>query len=219
MLAYSGLLGTVATGASMVLPGIDLFGNFSMNTADITLGLQLLVPCCLLNLAIMVPDYSSWKVPQEPSLEAQQKMAESLVAWTAKRKAAADMAAAAAPSSSQAADTGHAAEAASSSGGSSGASDSSSSSTSDSSSSSSTGDTTGRPLPQLSASSSSEGSSAAGSGTEVGSLLLPGASPPWLVNNPDPPLPLPLARCKDALLMAQVITQPPGAQAQLNGML
>jgi hypothetical protein len=30
-------------------------------------------------------------------------------------------------------------------------------------------------------------------------------TPPWLINNPDPPLPLPLARCKDAMLMAQVI--------------
>jgi hypothetical protein len=66
LLAYSGLLGTVATVTSVVAPDVDLFGGFQLVPADIVLGLQLLVPCCLLNLAIMLPDYRSVAAREAP---------------------------------------------------------------------------------------------------------------------------------------------------------
>lgn len=205
LLAYSGLLGTLATGISMVCPDVDLFGGFSLNPADITLGLQLLVPCCLLNLAIMLPDYSSWKVPAEPTLEAQQKMAEALLAWTANKKAAADAAAAAKASSSRAAAEGDIQSAVIPADVESAEASSSHAANTSFSSSSNTDDTVRQvdqdmvqPAQPVSSSSSSS------TGSSPSELAPPSVTPPWMINNPDPPLPLPLARCKDALLMAQV---------------
>jgi len=222
LLAYSGLLGTVATGIAMVCPDVDLFGNFSMNSADITLGLQLLLPCCLLNLAIMLPDYSSWKVPPEPTLEAQQRMAESLLAWTAKQKAAgaagsstkatAQDPAAATQDTPQTSSTAAAAAADNSRAGP-GLPDPQSAAathtacsddtiTSSSSSSSGQSNTSGASISQSSSSPAAAGLDEAATPGVSGAE--PGVSPPWLISNPEPPLPLVLARCKDALLMAQV---------------
>jgi type IV secretory pathway VirB10-like protein len=113
VLSYAGLLGTIATAVSYLSPDVDLFGGFNaLQPADIGLALQLVLPCCLLNVAIMGPDYSSWRVPAEPTLEAQTQMAESLLAWTAKQKeakAAAAAAAAAADSKEAGAEKGDAA--------------------------------------------------------------------------------------------------------------
>jgi hypothetical protein len=185
----------------MVCPDVDLFGGFSLNPADISLGLQLLLPCCLLNLAIMLPDYSSWKVPAEPTLEAQQKMAEALLAWTTNKKAAAGAAAAAAAAAKASRAPAQGAAPADST-------PASSSDITGSSTGTSCTDATqqqadqdkpllARPVQPAAASSSSSSSSMA--------EPVPAAvTPPWLINNPDPPLPLPLARCKDAMLMAQV---------------
>jgi hypothetical protein len=193
----------VASAVSLVCPDVDLFGNFNLNPADITLGLQLLLPCCLLNLAIMAPDYSSWKVPQEPTIEAQQKMAEALLAWTANKQAAAqsakDRSSSSSSSSGSSAATSdppavgatavdavnHASSSASSMGG-------------DASASSQHG-----PVSDSQESGSSN-SSSQGVGSSRGSSEAPGMTPPWLMEKPDPPLPLPLARLKDALLLAQV---------------
>lgn len=204
LLAYSGLLGTLASGVSMVCPGVDLFGGFSLSSpadlASCVLGLQLLLPCCLLTLGIMLPDYSSWKVPAEPTLEAQQKMAESLLAWTANKKATAEAAAAAStasggsPAAAAAAGQGDAAA----------------------SSPSATAAAAAESAAASSSSSSADGASSTQAHEVVSSsaqpeLLLPpptaGSPPGWMINNPDPPLPLPLARCKDALLMAQVTAE------------
>lgn len=203
LLAYSGLLGTLASGVSMVCPGVDLFGGFSLSSpadlASCVLGLQLLLPCCLLTLGIMLPDYSSWKVPAEPTLEAQQKMAESLLAWTANKKAAAEAAAAAASTAS-----GGSPAAAAAAAGQGDAAASSPSATATAAASESAA---------ASSSSSADGASStqareAASSSAQPELLLPpptaGSPPGWMINNPDPPLPFPLARCKDALLMAQV---------------
>lgn len=170
----------------MVCPDVDLFGGFSLNPADITLGLQLLLPCCLLNLAIMLPDYSSWKVPAEPSLEAQQKMAEALLVWTTNKRAAADAAKA-----STAAGQGAAADSASAI--SSSDVPAASTSTSGTDATQQQADQDRQPVQPAAASSSS-----------APEPVPAAVTPPWLINNPDPPLPLSLARCKDAMLMAQV---------------
>lgn len=189
LLAYAGLLGTLATAASFVLPDVDLFGNFNLNSpADIALGLELLLPACLLNVAIMLPDYSSWKVPTgEPTLEAQQSMAEALLQWTAKQKAA--KAAGAAPDTNASSTEPSAGGAAASPSG---------AAASHASSSSSEGTS------QRASASTTTATSSSSTPTNQQALPEPVVSPPWLISNPDPPLPLPLARCKDALLMAQV---------------
>jgi hypothetical protein len=182
----------------MVCPDVDLFGGFSLNPADVTLGLQLLLPCCLLNLAIMLPDYSSWKVPAEPTLEAQQKMAEALLAWTSNKKAAADAAAAAVKASTAPAQGAVAA-------------DSTLASSSDITAVSTSTSTSGTDATQQQAGQDKQPlarpvqeAAASSSSSSVAEPVPAAVTPPWLINNPDPPLPLPLARCKDAMLMAQV---------------
>lgn len=77
LLAYTGMLGTVASVVSLCVPQIDLFGNFHWDPAHILLGFKLMAPVYLLNVLIMLPNYSSWKLP-EPSAETQQQLAKAL---------------------------------------------------------------------------------------------------------------------------------------------
>jgi hypothetical protein len=130
-------------------------------------------------------------------------MAEALLAWTANKKAAAD--AASKPAAAAAAAASDVDSAGSSSNSSSAAyiSDSSESSSSSSSQAHPEIGHSADSLPQPAVASSSSNSDGA---DEQARSLPAGMSPPWMINNPDPPLPLPLARCKDALLMAQVCT-------------
>ena len=130
-------------------------------------------------------------------------MAEALLAWTANKKAAAD--AASKPAAAAAAAASDVDSAGSSSNSSSAAyiSDSSESSSSSSSQDRQEIGHSADSLPQPAVASSSSSSSSDGADEQARSLPA-GMSPPWMINNPDPPLPLPLARCKDALLMAQV---------------
>lgn len=191
MLAYAGLMGTVATAVSFMCPGVDLFGNFHLAQPDIILGLQLLLPCCVLNLAIMAPEYSSWQVPPEPTLEAQQQMAEALLAYSAKQKAAA----ASATGDAGAGDQG-------------GASTSSPGSSSDASSSSSSnaGDQAPRQTDTASSSGTIGSSRARPAVLAAGGPAFPppmGLLPPFGTPT-EPPLPPGIARLKDAMLMAQV---------------
>jgi hypothetical protein len=79
LLAYIGMMGTVATGMSFVAPDVDLFGNFHIAPADIWLGLQLMMPVYAMNVAILLPNYSSWKIPETE--ESQQKIVHALQQW------------------------------------------------------------------------------------------------------------------------------------------
>ncbi|WIA30477.1 hypothetical protein OEZ86_000561 [Tetradesmus obliquus] len=64
LLAYTGLMGTVATAVAFFAPGVDLFGGCHWDAADVSLALKLMLPVYGLNLLIMLPNYSSWKLPE-----------------------------------------------------------------------------------------------------------------------------------------------------------
>jgi hypothetical protein len=84
LLAYTGLMGTVATAVAFFTPGIDLFGGFHWDAADVSLALKLMLPVYGLNLLIMLPNYSSWKLP-EVTAESQAAMVEAIAKWSAKK--------------------------------------------------------------------------------------------------------------------------------------
>lgn len=84
LLAYTGLMGTVATAVAFFAPGVDLFGGFHWDAADVSLALKLMLPVYGLNLLIMLPNYSSWKLP-EVTAESQAAMVEAIAKWSAKK--------------------------------------------------------------------------------------------------------------------------------------
>jgi len=60
--AYTGLVGTLAVSTAWACD-LDLFSLFHWSTSDLELALMMLVPLQLMNLLIMIPDYSSWSIP------------------------------------------------------------------------------------------------------------------------------------------------------------
>jgi hypothetical protein len=66
------------------MPGIDLFGGFHWDAADVSLALKLMLPVYGLNLLIMLPNYSSWKLP-EVTAESQAAMVEAIAKWSARK--------------------------------------------------------------------------------------------------------------------------------------
>ncbi|KAF6259612.1 hypothetical protein COO60DRAFT_997102 [Scenedesmus sp. NREL 46B-D3] len=85
LLAYTGLMGTIATAVAFCTPGVDLFGGFHWDAADVSLALKLMLPVYGLNLLIMLPNYSSWKLP-EVTAESQAAMVEAIAKWSAKKR-------------------------------------------------------------------------------------------------------------------------------------
>jgi hypothetical protein len=62
ILAFTGLMGSCATGLAW-LCHVDPFGSFHWDLQDMLTGLKFMLPVYLMNIAILLPSYSSWKLP------------------------------------------------------------------------------------------------------------------------------------------------------------
>lgn len=69
LLAYAGLQGTIATLAGYTTH-VDIFGNFHWDSWDMSLALAVMAPVYIMNIAIMLPSYHEWKLPDMKSMQA-----------------------------------------------------------------------------------------------------------------------------------------------------
>ncbi|PNH08029.1 hypothetical protein TSOC_005466, partial [Tetrabaena socialis] len=67
--AYSGLVGTAAVVLGKAA-GVDLWSAFRWAPDDLALACAIMVPLQLLNAALLLPSYSSWRLPTLANLEA-----------------------------------------------------------------------------------------------------------------------------------------------------
>ncbi len=68
-IAYSGMLGTIACAAAQAAH-IDAWGNWHWDVHDTAVALAIVAPAMVLNAALIVPDYSNWRLPDAEVLVA-----------------------------------------------------------------------------------------------------------------------------------------------------